>query len=299
MLLLIISVSISAFLLTLTCVITFSRETEARQRLMEVAALGRSEFGDEGPKSLAATIAGYTRVLAPIRHLIMSNDEDLGYRLALAGYRKPEHIEVYVAIRLLLPVLGLLSATLVPSNGLVVGLIGIAVGFFAPDYVLTSMVAARRRRIELALPDALDLLVICMEAGLGIDQALVRVSEEMRSTAPDLADEFQTISREQRAGKPRLEAWRSMAERVDLDVVRQFVSMLVQTERCGTPIAHSLGQFADSLRLRRTQQAEEMAAKTTVKLVFPLVLFIFPSLFVVLLGPAMISISKSLGEMTN
>src|SRR5258707_11635422 len=157
----------------------------------------------------------------------------------------------------------------------------------------------RQEEIRSNLPDALEVLVLCMEAGLGIDQAMVRVGEEIRLTSPALADEFQIISREQRAGKPRLEAWRSMAARVDIDFVRQFVSMLVQTERFGTPIANALGQFSDTLRTRRTQKAEEAAAKTGVKLLFPLVLFIFPSIFVVSLGPAILNIQKVLSEFTK
>jgi tight adherence protein C len=162
----------------------------------------------------------------------------------------------------------------------------------APDFVLTQLVSRRQGSIRRALPDSLDLLVICMEAGLGIDQAMARVGDEIRLTSPALADEFQIINREQRAGKPRLEAWRSMAERVDIDFVRQFVAMLVQTERFGTPIANALGQFADTLRTRRTQAAEEAAAKAGVKLLFPLVIFIFPSIFVVALGPAIIAMGN-------
>jgi tight adherence protein C len=149
----------------------------------------------------------------------------------------------------------------------------------------------------LALPDALDLLVICMEAGLGMDQALIRIGEELHLAHKDLSDELLFIRLEQRAGKPRIEAWRNMANRTGLEILRSFVNMLVQTERFGTPLSKSLSYFADSLRTRRRQQVEEMAAKTTVKLVFPLVFFIFPSMFIVLLVPALISISKSL--MTN
>jgi tight adherence protein C len=138
-----------------------------------------------------------------------------------------------------------------------------------------------------------------MEAGLGIDQALVRVGDEMAASAPDLAEEFQIITREQRAGKPRLDAWRSLANRLDIEFVRQFVTMLIQTERFGTPIAHALGIFADTLRSRRMQQAEENAAKTGVKLLFPLILFIFPSIFVVSLGPAILNLQKTFQEMAK
>jgi len=135
-----------------------------------------------------------------------------------------------------------------------------------------------------------------MEAGLGLDQAVLRVAEEMELVCPELSEELLIISREQRAGKPRLEAWRSMADRVDLDTIRQFVAMLVQTEKLGTPIARALGIFADSLRTKRMLTAEENAAKTTIKLIFPLVFFIFPAIFVVLLGPAAITLMQGLGN---
>jgi tight adherence protein C len=202
---------------------------------------------------------------------------------------------VYTAVKMLLPVIGIVAGTFFGSNMVAAMLVGAMAGFFGPDMVLSRLISRRQEKIRLALPDALDLLVICMESGLGIDQAMGRVGEEMRLTSPDLADEFQIINREQRAGKPRLDAWRSMAERVDIDFVRQFVSMLVQTERFGTPIANALGQFADTLRQRRTQAAEEMAAKAGVKLLFPLLIFIFPGIFVITLGPAIIAISK-IGE---
>src|SRR5205085_12459523 len=136
----------------------------------------------------------------------------------------------------------------------------------APDVVLTKLISRRQGGIRRALPDALDLLVICMEAGLGIDQAMARVGEEIRMTSPALAEEFQIINREQRAGKPRLDAWRSMAERIDLDFLRQFVGMLVQTERFGTPISSALGQFADNIRTRRLQAPVDMSAKADTKL---------------------------------
>jgi len=125
---------------------------------------------------------------------------------------------------------------------------------------------------------------------------VLRVAEEMALVCPELSEELLIISREQRAGKPRTEAWRSMADRVDLDTIRQFVGMLVQTEKLGTPIARALGQFADSLRTERMLRAEENAAKTTIKLVFPLVFFIFPAIFVVLLGPAAIILMQGLGN---
>jgi tight adherence protein C len=203
-------------------------------------------------------------------------------------------------MRLTLPVVfGVATAFLFKENRFFYILVGAAVGFMAPDLWLTYVVSQRRDRIRLSLPDALDLLVICMEAGLGLDQALVRVGQELRITHPDLSDEFLLVNLEQRAGKPRLEAWRKMGTRTGVESVRQFVHMLVQTERFGTPISKSLGAYADALRTRRRQQAEEMAAKTTIKMIPPLVFFIFPSLFIVLLGPAVLTIVQKLGDITR
>jgi tight adherence protein C len=167
-------------------------------------------------------------------------------------------------------------------------------GFFVPDLYLFYHIGKRKVAINKALPDALDLLVICMEAGLGIDQATLRIAKEIDAVYPELSEELSIIGYEQRAGKPRLDAWRSMSDRVDLDTVRQFVAMLVQTDKLGTPIARALSQFADALRTKRLLLAEEQAAKTTVKLIFPLALFIFPALFVVLLGPGILTAIKIL-----
>jgi len=293
MLLFLVSGTVTIFLIVATLIMMLGGNEAVDARLMEIAATQAGDSTADTPKSdLANAAAGITGAFKPIRDLISGSDGDLEYRLASAGFRKSEHIQVYMAVKMLLPVVGIVAGTFFGSNMIAVISAGAMVGFFGPDLVLSRLVTRRQESIKYALPDALDLLVICLEAGLGIDQAMVRVGEEMRQTSPPLADELQIINREQRAGKPRLEAWRSMAARVDVDFVRQFVSMLVQTERYGTPIAQALGQFADNMRVRRTQAAEEMAAKTGVKLLFPLVLFIFPSIFVVSLGPAILGIQK-------
>jgi len=292
-----ISAAITVFLLVAALVLMLTSNEVIDARLMEVAAaqvVRAPSIADPPKDGLAQAAAVVTSALGPVRGLVSGSDEDLAYRLTLAGFRKSEHIEIYTALKMLLPVAAIIAGTFFASNMLAVILVGSVAGFFGPDLVLTHLISRRQESIRLALPDALDLLVICMEAGLGIDQAMVRVGEEIRLTSPALAEEFQIINREQRAGKVRLDAWRSMAGRVDIDYVRQFVTMLMQTERFGTPIANALGQFADSLRLRRTQAAEEQAAKTGVKLLFPLVLFIFPSILVVALGPAILGIQKML-----
>jgi tight adherence protein C len=174
-----------------------------------------------------------------------------------------------------------------------------AVAYLAPDILLQYLVRQRREKIRLSLPDAIDLLVICVEAGLGLDQALLRVAQELGVSHPDITAEWMQINREQRAGKPRVEAWQDMEKRVVLQELHSFVNMLTQTERFGTPIAKALSNFSDGLRLKRRQTAEEMAAKTTVKIIFPLVLFIFPSLFIVLLGPAALTISRGIGVLAH
>lgn len=222
---------------------------------------------------------------------------DLVNRLSRAGYRQPEHAEIFSAVKSILPFVAAFAAWFwTTENVIFMTFIAAVAGFLLPDLWLTRAISQRRDRIRLSLPDALDLLVICMEAGLGLDQALLRVGQELRIGHPDLSGEFLLVNLEQRAGKPRLEAWRNMAERTAAEGIRSFVHMLIQTERFGTPISKSLAAFSDALRIKRRQQAEEMAAKTTIKMLPPLVLFIFPSLFIVLLGPAFISIMRNLGK---
>jgi len=236
-----------------------------------------------------------TRPLAPFRDWLRSRDEDLSYRLTLAGFRNPEDADTFLSCKLLGPIVGVLLATFFGSDQFLFAALLLAVGgFFAPDLFLFRAIEKRKNKIAMALPDALDLLVICMEAGLGIDQATLRIAKEIKQVYPELSEELAITSYEQRAGKPRLEAWRSMSERVDLDTMRQFVAMLVQTDRLGTPIARALGTFADTLRAKRLLTAEERAAKTTIKLIFPLAIFIFPALFVVLLGPGILSVMKAI-----
>src|SRR6266849_1961976 len=278
MLLFLISVTITVFLIAAGLILLLVGKETIDARLMEISA---------PPPPISPDI-----VEAPKSGLVSGSDADMAYRLTLAGFRKAEHIEIFTATKMLLPVAAIVAGSFFGDNMIAAILVGVVLGFMAPDIALTQLISRRQGGIRRALPDALDLLVISMEAGLGIDQAMARVGDEIRLTSPTLADEFQIINREQRAGKPRLDAWRSMAERVDIDFVRQFVAMLVQTERFGTRIARALGQFADTLRTRRTQAAEEAAAKAGVKLLFPLVFFIFPSIFVVALGPAIIAMGN-------
>lgn len=237
------------------------------------------------------------RPLSWLRSLFSSEpNPELVRRLTLAGYRKPFHADVYVGVRLALPVaIALVVALSVKSNIVLWFVLGVALAFFLPEFWLGHAIQKRRESIRLSLPDALDLLAICMEAGLGLDQALVRVGHELKISHRAISEEFLQINLEQRAGNPRIGAWRNMADRAGVESVRSFVNMLVQTERFGTPLSKSLGDFSAALRTQRRQKAEEMAAKTTIKLVLPLVFFIFPNIFIVTVVPAVITIMKSFG----
>lgn len=304
MLLFLISAAVTIFLLVVTVIVYLTAQDPTETRLMAISANASAISTTPLIKTVPTTAVGkvaaqVTGLFSPVRGFISGSDSDLEYKLTLAGFRKPEHLEVFTASKMILPLLGIVIGTFFSGNLIAAILVGALLGFFLPDLVLSRLVSRRQEQIRLTMPDALDLLVICMEAGLGIDQALVRVGDEISRTAPALAEEFQIINREQRAGKPRLDAWRSMAARVDLETIRQFVAMLVQTERFGTPIANALGVFADTLRTRRTQAAEESAAKAGVKLLFPLVFCIFPSIFVVSLGPAILSLEKMFQEIAK
>lgn len=214
-----------------------------------------------------------------------------------AGYRSPEAILAMRGVKLLIPV-GLF--TLVFTTGLyrwnpVLSLAGAAVfGYFLPEMWLMWRVNSRQHRLRRALPDGLDLLVICVEAGLGLDQALMKVSQDVRITHKEFSDELQLVNLEMRVGKSRLEAFRELARRTGLEDIKALVAMLIQTERFGTSVAQSLRVFSDELRTKRRQRAEERSAKTTVKIVPPLVFFIFPALLVVILGPAVITLIRQL-----
>jgi tight adherence protein C len=212
--------------------------------------------------------------------------------LAAAGIRRAGSAVVYAAAELLLPILfAVIAAAFLGIHSraaLVEVAVAALVGYLLPGLVLDRLIAVRRKQIRHALPDVLDLLIVCLEAGSSLDQAIVKASEELEIAYPAMADELRTLNLETRAGKPRLEAFRNLAQRTKVDDVRALVAMLVQTDRFGTSVSQALRTFADSLRTRRRQEAEEKAAKVGVKLVFPLVLCLFPAFFVVALGPALL-----------
>jgi len=211
-------------------------------------------------------------------------------RLIYAGYRGSEALTVFFGIRLGLAIVLFLLGTspFIPKSGLIAGLAGAALGYLLPSMGLARLAKRRQHRIRLSLPDALDLLVVSVEAGLGLDQAIQRVGEELAFAHPELSGEMRLINLELRAGKGRADALRNLAERTGVDDLSSLAAMLIQTDKFGTSVARSLRVHSETLRTKRRQRAEEAAAKTGVKMVFPLVFCIFPAIWVVTIGPAAI-----------
>jgi tight adherence protein C len=210
--------------------------------------------------------------------------------LVYAGYRSREALIVFFGVRLgvSLACFALLASGLVVHVNLALALGGCGLGYLLSSMVLKRKAKRRQHRIRLGLPDVLDLLVVSVEAGLGLDQAIQRVGEELAFAHPDLADELRLINLELRAGKGRAEALRNLSERTGVDDISSLVTMLVQTDKFGTSVAQSLRVHSETVRTKRRQRAEEAAAKTGVKMVFPLVFCIFPAIWVVTIGPAAI-----------
>mgnify|MGYP006195836907 CR=1 FL=1 len=220
-------------------------------------------------------------------------------RLVQAGYRRNDAVAIFLGIRFgcALVAFMLVATPVVMRPNLGLALLAAAIGYMVPGMLLARLGARRQHRIRLSLADALDLLVVSVEAGLGLDQAMARVGQELAFAYPDLSGELRLVNLELLAGTPRSDALRNLAERTGVDDLRSLVAMLVQTDKFGTSVANSLRVFSETLRTKRRQRAEEAAAKTGVKMVFPLVLCIFPAVWVVTLGPAAIKFVQVLGPM--
>jgi tight adherence protein C len=224
--------------------------------------------------------------------------------LVQAGYSDPSALSVYWASRVALA-WGLPSAGMVVlpmlgagSTQVLLGLVWLGtVGWIGPTFFVRGRLKARQKELQLALPDMLDMLVVCVEAGLGLNQALVRVSDEIDHVSTVMSEQLAMVNLEMRAGTPRDEALKNFAERTGLVDIRSLVSMLVQTDRFGTSVASALRVHSETMRTKRRQRAEEAAAKTTIKLVFPLVLFVFPAMFVVVLGPSALAIFRTFSKL--
>jgi len=232
--------------------------------------------------------------------------DGIRWELAQAGYRALQAPNVFVGARVLLTagfaLAGFIATTAlhrVRGEVLLLTVVGAAIGYLAPIAFLRWRQAKRREQIMLALPDALDLMVICVEAGLGLNAALLNVGREVRRNSPALADELRMVNHEMRAGMSRVQALRNLAFRTGVDEVRALVAVLVQSDRFGTSIAQALRTHAHGLRIRRRQRAEEAARKTPVKMVFPLVFCIFPELLVVILAPGMLQLFRAFLDMAT
>jgi len=251
------------------------------------------------------------RVLRPLSGITKfsgGSQSKLVEQLVHAGIRKKGVVEVFlgakIALTLAIPAATagvLLWRARVAGNPADYGQMimycagALIVGLMLPTFWLKRKVRHRQELVRFALPDALDLLVVCVESGLALDAALVRISREMEQTAPELSEELTLMNLEVSAGKPREECLRNFGLRTGVDEAKSLAARLIQTIRYGTNLAHSLRIHAESLRQKRRQQAEERAAKTTIKMLFPLVIFIFPAIFVVILGPAMIMMKDAFG----
>jgi tight adherence protein C len=278
-----------------------SRAQERLERISRPASLADIEdpkLKKERFQGVMETAKALSRPLMPQTELEQSQ---LKIRLANAGFRSDSAVAVYLGLRvavlagfsllslaIFLPRYGLKSDVLVP-----VGLF-VLIGFFLPSIVLWFVRKQRQDAIFLSLPDALDLLVVCVESGLGLDAAMRKVCDEMKDHAKVIAEEFSLANFQLQMGRPRREVLHDLGVRTGVDDVRSLAAILIQADRFGSSIAQALRVQSDSMRTRRKQLAEEKAAKTAVQLIFPLVLFIFPGIFVVLVGPAAISIMKTM-----
>jgi tight adherence protein C len=222
-------------------------------------------------------------------------------RLISAGYRGHEALVVFFGLRLgvALGAFALFTLPIIIKPNFFVALVACLLGYVMPAMLLARLAKRRQHRMRLGLADVLDLLVVSVEAGLGLDQALQRVGQELAFAHPDLCDELRLINLELRAGKARAEALHNLAERTGVDDIASLVAMLVQTDKFGTSVAQSLRVHSETVRTKRRQRAEEAAAKTGVKMVFPLVFCIFPAIWVITIGPAAIKFVQVIGPMAN
>ena len=235
-------------------------------------------------------------IVKPFQNVLPRSEQEVSViqkRLIRAGYRQPSAVNIFYGAKVMVPLSLALLATVSGAYQLgpfFIYAMSLTLGFLLPDFLLGNRITKRQRKIRLGLPEMLDLMVICTEAGLGLDQALLRVAQELKLNQPELHDELMLLNFEQKAGRPRDEALKGLADRINIDTIRALTNTLVQADTFGTSIAKTLRVYSDTLRNQRRMQAEEQAAKTTVKLVFPLVFFIFPSIFLVALGPSAISL---------
>lgn len=283
------------------------RSRRVSDRLQKV--VGSGDFSGPGVEFVSRSLSPALQPIAFLAWLTPGQiySETLKWDLAQAGYTHIDARKVFAGVRILTTALLGLTGVLVtwqllrlPQREMILltGL-AVAIGYYLPVMVIRTRQGKRRQEITLSLPDALDLLVICVEAGQGLNAALLKVGNECELHAKVLSDELKAVNNEMRAGIKRSEALRHFAMRSGVDDVRALVAVMIQTDKFGTSIAHALRTHAESLRTRRRQRAEEAARKTPVKLVFPLVFCIFPELLVVILAPGMLQLFRALAKVSQ
>jgi tight adherence protein C len=283
-------------LLSSGLLLLFYRDELGRRLSSVLAPAGRPGLVERFKRSQAREphggFAELIRRSAPIGTKVAAVQQ----RLTRAGYREAFHKQLFSASKLVLPALLVALAAVTGlyrwSPFLVIGG-ALGFGYLLPDYWLEYRIRARANALQQGLPDLLDLMVVCLEAGLSIDQATIRSSEEMGFSHPAIAEELGLVTLEVRAGQPRMEAWRRLAERTNVEAIRVFVAMLVQADQFGTGVSRTLRVQSDTMRIQRRQKLEERANKVGVKLIFPLALFIFPSFFIVVLAPALLTLAEA------
>jgi|SRR5271165_3750836 len=292
---LVIGLAILIFVTVVAIVFSFGAATFAPS---SVLGSRLREIGWQRPKAAPkpAMRERIQQALDPLSRALPVSPTDVSLTrgwLIQAGYRDPKHVNIYLGARVFFAAMGFAAVVLFSGFDSLLLLVGVpAFGFFIPRFFLKRAMKKRQLRIRLGLPDALDLTVICVEAGLALDQALMRVGEDLAHAHPELSAEFHLFNLETRAGKPRVEALRNLSARSGVDDLKALVATLIQTDRFGTSVAQALRVHSDALRTERRQRAEEQAAKTTVKMIIPLVLFVLPSLIFVTIGPAIISLMR-------
>jgi tight adherence protein C len=292
-----------AFFLMLTSGITYfgyriySRPGRVRERLADVDAVTTISEVPAAEGELLVRVIQHLGAAVPVSPADVS--ESRKYLIA-AGFREDNAVTVFFGIRAVFCAVLLVGAFFIPMFGsmpmLRVLMLGFAayIGWQLPRMILERMIKARQERLRLSMPDALDLMVVCVEAGLGLDQAFLSVTRELQETHKDISDEFGLVNLEMRAGKRRADALHNLAERTGEDEVHKLVAILVQADRFGTSISESLRTHADFMRIQRRQRAEERAGKVGVKLVFPIFFCILPAMLIVTAGPGILQIVKYL-----
>ena len=292
-----------AFIVMAVYWLLFRPVSATAQRLHDLAdARGGAVAQSIEPNSMESLAA---RMAEPLNRLVPPSAADakkLQKKLMQAGFRSPSAPAIYRAtqfsLMLVLPGIVLLSwsFTAQPLNDALLPVLGaFAAGFLKPRFILNRLVAKRRLRVTWGLADALDLMVITMEAGLGLNAAMLKVCDELKTVHPDICKEFELANLEIRVGRERSEALRNMAERTGVEDLNSLVGMLIQADRFGTSIAKAVRVYSDSLRTRRRQRAEQAAQKAAFKLLLPLGALLFPTMFIIILGPALLNISDMLG----